>query len=169
GIQVGTLFAYCEESGIAQSLKDEVLQHAARGEIDIVTDPRASPTGYPFKVVRWKGDHDDGPRRVRKCDLGYLRTAYRDPNDPGGRIGYRCPAEPVDAYVKKGGSVEETEGRECLCNGLTSNIGQAQLRDGGLAEPPLLTSGDDLRSIHTFVGSRTHYSAADVVDYLLGV
>ncbi|MEO8945365.1 MAG: nitronate monooxygenase, partial [Gemmatimonadaceae bacterium] len=42
GIQVGTLFAYCEESGIAQSLKDEVLQHAARGEIDIVTDPRAS-------------------------------------------------------------------------------------------------------------------------------
>lgn len=166
GIQVGTLFAYCEESGIAQNLKDEVLQHAARGEIDIVTDPRASPTGYPFKVVRWKGDHADGPRRVRKCDLGYLRTAYRDPN---GRIGYRCPAEPVDAYVKKGGSVEETEGRECLCNGLTANIAQAQLRGGGIIEPYLLTSGDDLRGIQAFLGSRVHYSAADVVDYLLGV
>ncbi len=166
GIQVGTLFAYCEESGIAQLLKDEVLQHAARGEIDVVTDPRASPTGYPFKVVRWKGDNADGPRRVRKCDLGYLRTAYRDPN---GRIGYRCPAEPVDAYVKKGGSVEETEGRECLCNGLTANIAQAQVRDEGVAEPHLLTSGDDLLGIQGFLGSRTQYSATDVVDYLLGV
>lgn len=165
GIQVGTLFAYCEESGIADNLKHEILLHAARGEIDIVTDPRASPTGYPFKVVRWKGDHADGPRRVRKCDLGYLRTAYRDQN---GRIGYRCPAEPVDAYVKKGGTVAETEGRECLCNGLTANIAQAQLRGGGIEEPPLLTSGDDLRSIRTFLGSRTSYRAADVVNYLLG-
>ncbi|MEO7043647.1 MAG: nitronate monooxygenase [Gemmatimonadaceae bacterium] len=165
GIQVGTLFAYCDESGIADDLKQEVLSHAARGEVDVVTDPRASPTGYPFKVVRWKGDHANGPRRVRKCDLGYLRTAYRDPN---GKIGYRCPAEPVDAYVKKGGSVAETEGRECLCNGLTANIAQAQLRGNGVEEPPLLTSGDDLRGIQNFVGPRASYSAADVVNYLLG-
>ena len=141
------------------------MYHAARGEVDVVTDPRASPTGYPFKVVRWKGDNADGPRRVRKCDLGYLRTAYRDPN---GRIGYRCPAEPVDAYVKKGGTVAETEGRECLCNGLTANIDQAQLRGNGVEEPPLLTSGDDLRGIQNFIGSRTTYCAVDVVNYLLG-
>jgi nitronate monooxygenase len=142
------------------------LQHAALGEVDVVTDPRASPTGYPFKVVRWKGDNADGPRRARKCDLGYLRTAYRDTN---GRIGYRCPAEPIDAYVKKGGSVEETEGRQCLCNGLTANIAQAQLRSGGIEEPPLLTSGDDLLGIQTFLGARTRYGAADVVSYLLGL
>ncbi len=166
GIQVGTLFAYCAESGIATPLKDEVLQHAARGEVDVITDPRASPTGYPFKVVRWTGDNADGPRRERKCDLGYLRTAYRGPD---GKIGYRCPAEPVDAYVKKGGAVEETVGRECLCNGLTANIDQAQLRDGGTQEPPLLTSGDDLRGIQTFLGDCTAYAAVDVVNYLLGV
>jgi len=165
GIQVGTLFAYCEESGIADALKQEVLYHAARGEVDVVTDPRASPTGYPFKVVRWTGDNAGGPRRVRKCDLGYLRTAYRDPT---GRIGYRCPAEPVDAYVKKGGTVADAEGRECLCNGLTANIAQAQLRGNGVEEPPLLTSGDDLRSIQSFIGSRTRYCAVDVVNYLLG-
>jgi nitronate monooxygenase len=165
GIQVGTLFAYCEESGIADTLKREVLDHAALGDLDVVTDPRASPTGYPFKVVRWAGDNADGPRRVRKCDLGYLRTAYRDPD---GRIGYRCPAEPVDAYVKKGGALADTEGRECLCNGLTANIGQAQVRSGGTEEPPLLTSGDDLLSIQTFLGARTTYTASDVVDYLLG-
>jgi NAD(P)H-dependent flavin oxidoreductase YrpB (nitropropane dioxygenase family) len=166
GIQVGTLFAYCDESGIADVLKQEVLYHASRGEVEVVTDPRASPTGYPFKVVRLPSDNSDAPRRVRKCDLGYLRTAYRDPN---GRIGYRCPAEPVDAYVKKGGSVSDTEGRECLCNGLTANIAQAQLRGDGVEEPPLLTSGDDLLGIQTFLGSRKRYAAADVVSYLLGL
>ena len=165
GIQVGTLFAYCDESGIADALKREVLDHAARGEVDVVTDPRASPTGYPFKVVRWLGDDVGAKTRTRKCDLGYLRTAYRDEN---GRIGFRCPAEPVDAYVKKGGALADTEGRQCLCNGLTANIGQPQIREGGVEEPPLLTSGDDLLSIATFLGSRTRYGAGDVVDYLLG-
>jgi NAD(P)H-dependent flavin oxidoreductase YrpB (nitropropane dioxygenase family) len=165
GVQVGTLFAYCDESGITDELKQQVLQHVRAGDVDVITDPRASPTGYPFKVVRWAGDNADGPRRTRKCDLGYLRTPYRDAN---GRIGYRCPAEPVDAYVKKGGALADTEGRECLCNGLTANIGQAQITDSGTEEPPLLTSGDDLRSMQAFLGPRTRYSANDVLDYLLG-
>jgi NAD(P)H-dependent flavin oxidoreductase YrpB (nitropropane dioxygenase family) len=165
GIQVGTLFAYCTESGIADALKQDVLHHAALGDLDVVTDPRASPTGYPFKVVRWAGDNANGPRRERKCDLGYLRTAYRAPD---GHIGYRCPAEPIDAYVKKGGALEDTKGRECLCNGLTANIGQAQVRGYDMEEPPLLTSGDDLLGIQSFLGTRTSYAASDVIDYLLG-
>ena len=101
---------------------------------------------------------------MRRCDLGYLRTAYRDAD---GRIGYRCPAEPVDAYLKKGGTLADTEGRRCLCNGLTSNIGQAQIMADGNEEPPLLTSGDDLLSMQKFMGARTRYSAADVIEYLL--
>lgn len=165
GVQVGTLFAYCDESGITDALKQQVLQHVIRGDVDVITDPRASPTGYPFKVVRWAGDDADEPKRTRKCDLGYLRTPYRDTD---GRIGYRCPAEPVDAYVKKGGALADTEGRQCLCNGLTSNIGQPQLREGGTEEPPLLTSGDDLLGMQAFLGTRTRYSAGEVVDYLLG-
>ena len=163
GIQVGTLFAYCDESGIDEPLRNDVLSHAARGDLDVITDPRASPTGYPFKVVRWAGD--DPPGRKRKCDLGYLRTAYRDEN---GRIGFRCAAEPVDTYVKKGGAIEDTEGRQCLCNGLTANIGQAQVTESGGEEPPLLTSGDDLLTIQRFLNGRTRYTAADVLDYLLG-
>jgi hypothetical protein len=43
-----------------------------------------------------------------------------------------------------------------------------QLRDEDTLEPPLLTSGDDLLSIGSFLGARTSYAAADVVDYLLG-
>ena len=103
GIQVGTLFAFTEESGLAPEYKASVLCHAARGEVDVFTDPAASPTGYPFKVVRWPADPlTDAEPRDRVCDLGYLRTAYVRPD---GRLGYRCPGEPVSAYVEKGGRV----------------------------------------------------------------
>ncbi len=166
GVQVGTLFAYCEESGFAPELKREILDHASRGEVDIITDPRASPTGYPFKVVRWSADGGDVPERKRICDLGYLRVAYKRPD---GRIGYRCAAEPVEDYVRKGGLASDTEGRKCLCNALTANVGYPQQRADDYEEPPLITSGDDLESIGKFLGSRTSYSAGDVIDYLLGV
>jgi NAD(P)H-dependent flavin oxidoreductase YrpB (nitropropane dioxygenase family) len=165
GIQVGTLFAYCDESGLGTRLKQDVIAHAARGDVQVVTDPRASPTGFPFKVVRWATDGGDAPPRQRKCDLGYLRESVKRPD---GRIDYRCAAEPVEDYVRKGGAVEDTVGRRCLCNALTANIGHAQVRDNGVTEPPLLTSGDDLETISNFLGERTSYSAADVVDYLLG-
>ncbi|MCR4340851.1 MAG: nitronate monooxygenase [Gemmatimonadaceae bacterium] len=163
GVQVGTLFAFCEESGLEPGLKQEILDYAARGEVDIITDPRASPTGYPFKVARW-GKDSGGPERMRLCDLGYLRVAYKRDD---GRIGFRCAAEPVDDYVRKGGAIEDTVGRQCLCNALTANIGQAQLRVSGEEEPPLVTSGDDLKTIANFLDGRRSYSAGDVIDYLL--
>lgn len=166
GIQVGTLFAFCEESGFANYLKRDVLDHAIRGDIEVITDPRASPTGYPFKVVSWASDAASPRKRERKCDLGYLRVAYKRDDD---RIDYRCAAEPVSDYVRKGGLESDTAGRRCLCNALTANVGQAQPRANILEEPPLLTSGDDLMSITTFLGDRTSYRADDVVDYLLGM
>lgn len=166
GIQVGTLFAFCEESGFADHLKRDVLDHAARGEVDVITDPRASPTGYPFKVVTWVGDESADSVRERKCDLGYLRIAYKRDD---GRIDYRCAAEPVADYVRKGGLEADTIGRRCLCNALTANVGQAQPRDGREDEPPLLTSGDDLLSIAGFLRGRESYNAGDVIDYLMGM
>jgi hypothetical protein len=60
-----------------------------------------------------------------------------------GAIGYRCPAEPVATYVRKGGSIEDTAGRRCLCNGLTATVGLAQRRRGGLDGLPLVTLGQD--------------------------
>jgi NAD(P)H-dependent flavin oxidoreductase YrpB (nitropropane dioxygenase family) len=164
GIQVGTLFAYCDESGLAEDLKRAVLEHALRGEVTVLTDPRASPTGYPFKVVHWPGAPSEEVTRVRRCDLGGLRVAYRTPE---GKIGYRCPGEPVDAYVKKGGKVEDTVGRQCLCNALTADLGLAQIRESGDPEPPLVTSGDDLEHIGDFLAGRARYSAGEVLDYLL--
>jgi nitronate monooxygenase len=164
GVQVGTLFAYCDESGLTPKIKHEVLSRAVRGELEVVTDPRASPTGYPFKVVQWQGAESGDSPRVRKCDLGYLRVAVRG---AAGRIVYRCPAEPIDTYLAKGGALEDTEGRRCLCNGLVANIGHAQVTASGASEPPLITSGDDLGNIADFLGTRTSYTAAEVIDYLL--
>ena len=162
GIQVGTLFAYCDESGLAPELKTRVLAGIAADQVRVRTDPRASPTGYPFKVVHVEGVENQDDRRVRNCDLGYLRTAYRT---PAGKVGYRCAAEPVEQYVAKGGNITDTFGRRCLCNGLTANIGQPQRRDEG-DELPLLTSGDNLVSLNVFTRGRARYSAADVIDYL---
>ena len=161
GIQVGTLFAYCDESGFTPDVKRAVLDSVVRGELVIRTDPLASPTGYPFKVVHLADA--DPPARERICDIGGLRVAYQTPE---GTVGYRCPAEPVDAYVQKGGAEEDTVGRQCLCNALLSVIGQPQVRKTGDVEPPLITSGDELAAMGQFLDGRTHYSAVAVLDWL---
>jgi NAD(P)H-dependent flavin oxidoreductase YrpB (nitropropane dioxygenase family) len=77
GIQVGTLFAYCEESGFTHDLKAQVRQGVTQGQVKVMTDPRASPTGYPFKIVEIEGVNSRAEGRKRCCDLGYLRTAYK--------------------------------------------------------------------------------------------
>jgi nitronate monooxygenase len=163
GLQVGTLFAFCEESGIPPGVRQSVLDSVRANEATVFTDPRASPTGYPFKLVRTPAMNGNG-HRDRVCDLGYLRMAARRAD---GKLIYRCSAEPVDAFVQKGGSAEDAQGRRCLCNGLTATVGLGQRR-GEADEEPLVTSGDDLvRLPEIFRGSQP-YHAADVIDYLLG-
>lgn len=168
GIQVGTLFAYANESGLAPDLKEQVLRKAGSEGLTVKTDLRASPTGFPFKVVQMDGTNSARPEyeaRRRVCDLGYLRSAYRMDN---GRVGYRCAAEPIDTYVAKGGRLEDTVDRKCLCNALMADVGLPQARlEGSEVERPLLTSGDDLVRIGEFLEGRTAYSAADVLDHLL--
>ena len=165
GIQVGTLFAYCDESGIAEPLRRSVLEGVVRGAVRVRTDGRASPTGFPFKVVSWDDDPAAGVSRKRVCDLGYLRNAYRRGD---GTLGYRCASEPEDQFVAKGGAPEETPDRKCLCNGLLSTIGLGQRREDATVEPPLLTSGDDVARLADFLHGRTHYSAAEAVRWLRG-
>ena len=170
GIQVGTAFAFCEESGLLPEYKMSVLRKAATGAASVFTDPTASPTGFPFKVASVEGslsEEDDYLARTRTCDLGYLREAYRKED---GTIGYRCASEPLPAYLSKGGTEEDAEGRKCLCNALMANIGHPQLRRDGTAERPLITSGDDLQEIRNFLPpGASSYTARDVVAKLLEV
>ena len=169
GVQVGTAFAYCDESGLAPDLKRSVIDEALAGTIDVLTDARASPTGYPFKVVELAGTHAEEASyqaRTRVCDLGYLREAFVKPD---GKVGFRCASEPVADYVAKGGDEADTVGRKCLCNALMANIGLPQIQKGAEVEQPLLTSGDDMDVIRRILSDgRTSYTAKDVLDYLLG-
>ena len=167
GIQVGTLFAYCRESGLVEGLKRTVLDLCRTGDVEVRTEDRASPTGFPFKTVGVESTlacSETYETRKRVCDLGYLRVPFRGKE---GRLGYRCPAEPVRTFLAKGGSQEETQGRRCLCNALLANVGHAQSRGEGVEEAPLLTSGDDLTTLGNFLKGRESYSARDVIDYLL--
>ncbi|HSU56025.1 MAG TPA: nitronate monooxygenase, partial [Candidatus Dormibacteraeota bacterium] len=167
GIQVGTAFAFCEESGVEPEMRREVIRLSRLGQARVFTDPRASPTGFPFKVVvlpNANGEADAPVPRSRICDLGYLRHLYRKPD---GTVGYRCPAEPADDFVQKGGSADEIEGRKCVCNSLAATVGYGQVR-GGIKETPLLTAGDEVAHLERFLpDGENSYRAADVISRLL--
>ncbi|CAG0971279.1 hypothetical protein PHYC_01262 [Phycisphaerales bacterium] len=164
GVQLGTVFAFCEESGLDPALRRRFLAGMLRGESDVFTDPAASPTSFPFKVAALAGTMSEAgvyAQRPRLCDLGYLRRAIRKAD---GTVDYRCPAEPVEDYVRKGGKAEDTAGRKCLCNALVANLGLGQRRSDGYEEPPLLTAGDDLECIRPFITpQRLCYHARDVI------
>lgn len=167
GVQVGTAFAFSNESGMSETVKDSVRLRLSKNEnVTVYTDPLASPSGFPFKVIEKENTlfHKSVyEARPRKCDLGYLRSSYKKED---GTIGQRCASEPIDAYLKKGGTIEETKGRKCLCNGLFAAVDQAQVQDNDYIESVIITAGDDLQSIKRFVQNGIHYSAAEVVRVL---
>ncbi len=168
GVQVGTPFAFCTESGLSTHYRQSVLREVAAGTACVFTDPVASPTNFPFKVVLLE-DSVSHPEqyaaRPRACDLGVLREPYYTAD---GSVGYRCSAEPVPTHAAKGGKPENTEGRKCLCNALLANIGHPQVRSNGYVEKGLITAGDSLTGVAGFLPQEgIEYSAEDVVNKLL--
>ncbi|MGA1790330.1 MAG: nitronate monooxygenase [bacterium] len=168
GIQIGTAFAFCRESEILQEIKQEVLAQCIKGKLKVFTGFQTSPTGYPFKLIHLKNTMTDVAKhsqRRRICDLGYLRRLY---SKNGSKIGYRCPGEPVNNYLMKGGSVDETIGKQCLCNALLATIGLGQGDENGF-ELPIVTAGEDFSFVaHIIEKSTINYSAKDVIDYIKG-
>ena len=169
GVQVGTPFALCVESGLTPEIRRALIQKALAGDASVFTDPLASPTGFPFKVANLAGTLSNGKlyhNRQRLCDLGFLREAYRRED---GTIGYRCPAEPEVAFIAKGGKAADTTGRKCLCNALIANVGMPQQLANGSTEKPLITLGDDFAGIGRFcTPDHLDFTAADVIRILLG-
>lgn len=168
GIQVGTAFAYTDESGFAPEQKQQVIDKVLKGDVEVVTSAVASPTGFPFKVVQVDGTVSDVPiyeNRERLCDVGYLRHLIKGED---GKLIYRCPAEPIAQFVKKGGKVEDTEGRVCLCNQLGAAAGFANTRKNSYVEPTIITSGDDVANIGQFIPQgQKSYTAKNVIEVLL--
>ena len=163
GIQAGTAFALCEESGMDPFWRSCVRALGFQGSLEVRTDSKASPTGFPFKVgglPETLFDPEVYESRERKCPHGTLVVLYRKPD---GSIGYRCPSEPIKTYLAKGGKLEDTLGRRCICSGLMATAG---LNLGN--EPPIITLGDDVRRLMPLLLDKADgtYSAADVFKYL---
>lgn len=162
GVQIGTAFALCEESGLREDYKRALLQKVAAGKAKVFTDPNSSPTGFPFKAATLAGTNSEScvyNARSRVCDIGLLRGAYQTED---GRVGFRCSAEPVATYVAKGGTGEQTNGKKCLCNSLLANINMAQVR-ADYVEQGLVTAGNDLTELGRLLNGGTGYCAADVI------
>ena len=168
GVQVGTAFAFCEESGIIPDLKRRFRDLIRAGTARVHTDAFASPTGFPFKVAQLADTLSEAAtyaKRVRLCDLGYLRQLFRKPD---GSVGYRCAGEPTADFLRKGGASSEQAGRKCLCNGLAATVGLAQIQADGSLEPALVTAGDEISQLAQYFDfNRDSYSAADVIRTLL--
>jgi len=169
GVQVGTAFAFCKESGIEPALKAQAISLIANDHAAVYTDPLASPTGFPFKVLQLASTLSNPARysgRPRVCDLGYLRQAYTRPD---GCIDYRCAGEAVGNFIRKGGTHEAAIGRKCLCNGLLATVGLGQIH-GNYTEPAIVTAGNDVSHLSRYLSpGQTSYLAADVIRVLLGI
>lgn len=164
GIQAGSIFALCEESGMDPKIRRDIRKMGFEGTLEIITSRIASPTGFPFKVVSVENSLSEEATflmRDRVCSQGLLRIQYEKED---GTIGYRCPAEPVGAYLKKLGKIEDTVGARCICNGLMSTVGL-----GDDFEPPIITLGDDVSFLKFLMTSpESSYGVADALAYLSG-
>jgi NAD(P)H-dependent flavin oxidoreductase YrpB (nitropropane dioxygenase family) len=163
GIQAGSIFALCEESGMDKILRERIRELGYTGELVVKTDFEISPTSFPLKVVQLKGTISESEiyeGRKRVCDKGVLVNLYEKAD---GSIGYRCPSEPTDIFLCKGGNLEDTIGSGCVCNGLLATGGVSNT-----GEIPMVTLGDDDSFLkHLMADKHGSYHASDAIEYLL--
>ena len=168
GVQVGTAFALSVDSGLDDTIRATLIAGAKDGSLHVRTDPLASPTGFPFKVAEITGTLSDPAvyaERPRLCDLGFLRAPYLK---EGGVVGYKCASEPEHMYVKKDGDIEDTVGRQCICNGLVTAVGMGQTRKDGYVERPIVTLGADGAAPRALADLYPDgWTASQVIDWLL--
>lgn len=171
GIQVGTPFAFSHESGIPLDAKRKLIKQIMENGIQVFTDPYASPSGFPFKVMQVSGSLSDKiiyegrNRDEHGCNIGHLTELI----EVDEHLITRCSGEPLKDYLRKGGTIEDTIRRTCLCNALVSTIGL-----GNPGEPPIYTSGKSHEAVKILAENSLAktgdiiYPASKVIDYILG-
>ncbi len=175
GVQVGSVFALAEESGMKPSYRTAILNEIKKGveDSELVKTTLFSPTGFPFKVVQLDdtlANDNVYAARPRVCDIGLLQQRGLSKPDANGKrqLFQRCSAAPVEGFVKKRGLPQNTESRRCLCNGLLSTVGLAQgtnLKE----EPAIVTLGNHLDGIRRLSHQgQNPYWVRDIVQDLLG-
>jgi NAD(P)H-dependent flavin oxidoreductase YrpB (nitropropane dioxygenase family) len=179
GVQVGSVFALSEESGMKSAYRSAILNQIKQESDDssLVYTTLFSPTGFPFKVVQLDGTLADQAvytNRMRVCDIGLLqqRGLSKPAEDGTRRLFQRCPAAPLDDFVSKRGLPLNTTDRRCLCNGLLASVGlgQSGLQNGEQKEEPaIVTLGNHLDGIRRLSrNGQSPYWVHDVVTDILG-
>jgi nitronate monooxygenase len=179
GVQVGTMFALAEESGMKPEYRSAILAALKNGmaDTDLVHTTTFSPTGFAFKVVQLQdtlSDDDVYSSRSRICDIGMLQQrGFSKPDEQGDRTLFqRCQAGPIETYIKKRGLEHNTDERRCLCNGLLSCVGLGQVKEvrGELVEEPaIVTLGNHLDGVRRLSRQgQAPYHVEDVVVDILG-
>ena len=92
GVQVGSVFALAEESGMKSSYRSAILNELKKETDDskLVLTTLFSPTGFPFKVVQLEdtlADQAVYADRMRVCDIGLVAAAR---SQQTGRRRYRA-------------------------------------------------------------------------------
>ena len=178
GVQVGSVFALTEESGIKATYRSAILGQLKKGveDSELVLTTLFSPTGFPFKVVQLEdtlAQETVYASRRRVCDIGLLqqRGLTKPAADGTRRLFQRCPAAPVDDFVSKRGLPINAGERRCLCNGLLAcvGLGQTGLQNGQpVDEPAIVTLGNHLDGIRRLSrNGQTSYWVRDVVADIL--
>ena len=179
GVQVGTNFALAMESGLRPDLRNAILREIRQGvdEAALVRTTLFSPTGYPFKVVQLPGtlaEESLYTDRRRICDIGLLQQRGLMKAEENGerRIFHRCPAGPLEAFMRDRGLPQNTEEKRCLCNGLLATVGLGQVltRDGQISEEPaIVTLGNHLDGVCRLSSNgQAVYWTKDAVEDILG-
>jgi NAD(P)H-dependent flavin oxidoreductase YrpB (nitropropane dioxygenase family) len=160
GLQVGSRFALCTESGMREDLRAKIIGNGARHEVEVSTSPLMSPTGYPLKVAQVEdtiSEPEVYAARKRICDKKYLlRSHFQEQPDGTTKETYICSAMPPEEYVRLGGDIADTPDKACLCNGLLSTAGY--YND---VEPAVVTLGASGKHV------TEHISAREIVEDIL--
>lgn len=179
GVQAGTVFALAEESGMKPEYRSAILAALKNGVEDenLVHTTVFSPTGFSFKVVQLQdtlSDDDVYASRRRICDIGMLQQrGFHKADEQGERVLFqRCPAGPIENFVKHRGLERNTDERRCLCNGLLACVGLGQVKEiqgEVVEEPAIVTLGNHLDGVRRLSRQgQTHYYVQDVVADILG-
>jgi len=159
GVQVGTAFAFCDDSEFEEWLRRKARRMAYNQELEIKTDPLASPTKFLFKVAQipWtQSEEIVRETRDRACSACALRV----PLQKGEKIAYQCPAGPEQDFKDNGGDPEDLKGKVCLCNALLCAV---DLVD----DIPIVTAGNTDLVRGLMDGPDGSYTAEDVIRAIL--
>lgn len=132
GIQVGSRFALCSDSGMSPKFRHQIIENNVAGITEILTCYDDSPTGFPIKRVSLPGTLSNPEvyaARERTCKHGYLRQTPPHENDGIQKEVLVCPAMPLAQFMALNPDKTKEqceaicEGKICLCESLLATIG----------------------------------------------